>query len=94
MTTRLQRMLRKSELPMFVGIQRTVIDEAIKNGEFPKPVPITDGGRAVAWLEDELIAWQAARVAKRDGMSPNQIMQEAITKIAAKGRPVRRAGAK
>ena len=62
---RLQRLYRKRELPTFTGLQRTKIQELINLGEFPKPVPLTDTGRAVAWLEADLIAWQAARLAKR-----------------------------
>jgi hypothetical protein len=34
----LQRILRKHDLVHFTGLKRTAIDEAIKNGEFPKPV--------------------------------------------------------
>jgi predicted DNA-binding transcriptional regulator AlpA len=38
----------------------------IKTGEFPKPVPLSDSGRAIAWLETDLIAWQNARIAARN----------------------------
>jgi prophage regulatory protein len=64
---RLHRIVRRRELPQFVGLQRTQIDELIKRGEFPKPVPLSDTGRAVGWIEDELAAWQRQRLAKRDG---------------------------
>ncbi|MEI9805358.1 MAG: AlpA family phage regulatory protein [Pseudolabrys sp.] len=66
---RLQRMIRLSELPLYVGIKRTVIGELITRGEFPKPVPISDSGRAVAWLETDIITWQNSRIAKRNSVA-------------------------
>jgi predicted DNA-binding transcriptional regulator AlpA len=53
---RLNRMYRLKELPEFVGLRRTQISELIRIGEFPRPVPLTDSGRAIAWLESDLAA--------------------------------------
>jgi prophage regulatory protein len=63
---RLNRMYRLRELPQFCGLRRTQIGEMIKAGAFPKPIPLSDAGRAVAWLETDLIAWQNARIAARN----------------------------
>jgi prophage regulatory protein len=63
---RLNRMLRLRDLPEFVGLRRTQIGELIKAGQFPKPIPLSDAGRAVAWLESDLIAWQNGRIATRN----------------------------
>jgi predicted DNA-binding transcriptional regulator AlpA len=63
----LHRIIRQRDLPAFVGLQRTQIDELIKKGEFPQPIPLSDGGRAKGWLEDEVAAWQRQRLAKRVG---------------------------
>ena len=65
-SNRLNRMFRLRDLPEFVGLRRTQITELIKTGEFPKPVTLSDAGRAVAWLEADLIAWQNARIATRN----------------------------
>jgi prophage regulatory protein len=62
----LNRVYRLAELPKFVGLRRTQIAEMIKAGAFPKPIPLSDGGRAVAWLEADLIAWQHGRIAARN----------------------------
>ena len=62
----LNRMYRWRDLPPFVGLRKTAIEELIKIGEFPKPVPLSNSGRAVAWLEADLIAWQTARIAARN----------------------------
>jgi prophage regulatory protein len=64
---RLHRIVRRRDLPQFAGLQRTQIDELIKKGEFPRPIPLSDTGRAVGWLEDELAVWQRQRLAQRDG---------------------------
>ena len=40
------------------------IDRLEKAGQFPKRVKLAEN--SVAWLEDEIIAWQAERIAARD----------------------------
>lgn len=62
----LNRMYRLKDLPQFVALRRTQIAELIRAGQFPKPIPLSDTGRAVAWLESDLIAWQHARIANRN----------------------------
>lgn len=62
----LNRMYRLKELPQFVGLRRTQIAELIRAGKFPKPIQLSDTGRAIAWLEADLIAWQHARIAERN----------------------------
>jgi predicted DNA-binding transcriptional regulator AlpA len=66
MKSTLQRIFRKRQLPAYVGLQRSQIDELIRKRQFPPPLSLSDGGRAKGWLESELVAWQAARLAKRD----------------------------
>jgi predicted DNA-binding transcriptional regulator AlpA len=60
------RIIRRHDLPKYVGLQRTQIAELIKSGQFPRPISLNDNGRAVGWLEDEVIAWQRQRLSKRD----------------------------
>jgi prophage regulatory protein len=45
-----------------IGLGKTTIYSLIKEGEFPRPVPI--GGRAVGWVENEVIQWANDRIAK------------------------------
>lgn len=61
---RLHRIIRKRDLPAYTGLQRTALEELIKQGLFPKPIPL--GDRAVGWLEHEVAIWQAQRIARRD----------------------------
>jgi predicted DNA-binding transcriptional regulator AlpA len=62
----LHRIIRRRDLPQFVGLQRTQIDALIASGEFPQPIPLSDSGRAVGWLWDEVAAWQRDRLARRE----------------------------
>jgi prophage regulatory protein len=64
--SRPHRLVRERDLPAYAGLKRTQIAELIKRGEFPRPIRLSDGGRAKAWLEDELTNWQRQRLAKRD----------------------------
>ncbi|MEQ7760117.1 AlpA family transcriptional regulator [Xanthomonas hortorum] len=56
------RLLRIAQVKDRVGMSQTTIYDRIKKGTFPKPVPL---GTLVAWLESEIDAWIAARVADR-----------------------------
>lgn len=67
--TQLNRMIRLADLPQYVGLQRTQIDQLIAAGEFPKPIKLSDTGRAKAWLECEVLEWQNARILKSRGES-------------------------
>ena len=63
-------MLRKAlRLPAVIaatGKSRSEIYEDMALGRFPRNFPTSEDGRAVAWWEDEIIAYQKARDAVRD----------------------------
>ena len=65
----LHRIIRRRDLPEFTGLQRTQLSELIARGEFPAPIRLSDSGRAVGWLRDEVAAWQRDRLAKRESKS-------------------------
>jgi prophage regulatory protein len=65
LSDKLFRVIREKELSLYVGLKKTQIAELIKQGQFPKPIKLSDNGRAVAWIEGELVAWQAQRIQKR-----------------------------
>lgn len=62
-----RRFVRFARLKPDFGIDysRMHIDRLEKAGRFPKRVQL--GPNSVAWLEDEIIAWQAERISARDG---------------------------
>jgi prophage regulatory protein len=58
------KLLRLEEVLNRVCLSKSSVLRQVTLGQFPRPVRV--GERRVAWLEDEIIAWQAARVAVRD----------------------------
>lgn len=46
------------------GMGASTVYWRMDRGEFPKSVKL--GEKAVAWIEDEVAAWQEARIAERD----------------------------
>ena len=65
MTQLTSRLLRLPDVVKFCGLKPTQIYEHVRAGEFPKPIKLTDSGRAVAWDEAELVAWRERRIAAR-----------------------------
>ena len=66
MKTILRRVLRKPEVLAASGYRPTQLDLLIEQGKFPRPIRLSEGGRALGWYEDEIIAFQQARIAERD----------------------------
>lgn len=57
------RILRPREVFQRVGLSRTAVYDAARQGKFPRPIKLTE--RATGWLESEVDAWIAARAAER-----------------------------
>ena len=62
----LRRVLREPEVLAASGYRKTQLDLLIQQDKFPKPIRLSEGGRARGWFEDEIIAFQEARRAERD----------------------------
>ena len=54
-TRRVTRLIRLPEVQHRVGLGRSTIYRWMSEGKFPKPVQL--GGYAVAWGEEDIIAW-------------------------------------
>ncbi|MBZ9673441.1 helix-turn-helix transcriptional regulator [Mesorhizobium sp. ES1-3] len=61
---RAKRFLRRSDVQDFTGLPTSTLYELMQKGEFPKPINLSP--RTVGWIEDEVIAWQEAKIAQRD----------------------------
>jgi predicted DNA-binding transcriptional regulator AlpA len=72
---RAERVIRLHELPAFLGVQRSQVNEAIKKGLL-HPRPAYPGARAQVVTETEVIALQQAAAA------------EAEAKVAADEKPI------
>jgi prophage regulatory protein len=60
-----QTILRRADVERATGLPRSTLYEMMAAGRFPKPVRI--GARSVGWIETEILGWQKARIAERDG---------------------------
>ena len=60
----LRRILRLPQVVEATGETRSTIYKQISEGEFPKPVKL--GAKSVGWVEDEIAAYNDARIAQRD----------------------------
>ena len=64
MSTAAAHLLRLPEVIALTGMQRSTIYDSIRAGTFPAPVHLTATARA--WVEGEVHAFIAARIAARD----------------------------
>jgi predicted DNA-binding transcriptional regulator AlpA len=61
-----KNVLREPAVQARTGLKTTALNDAIARGEFPAPFYPTDSGRTKVWLEVEVDAWLADRLAQRD----------------------------
>ena len=61
------RFIRKIPTAKLVGWHPSHLMRKVRAGEFPQPVQL--GTNSVAFVEDEVLAWQKARIAERDAKS-------------------------
>jgi prophage regulatory protein len=59
------RFIKLDEVIEMTGLPRASIYKAMNAGTFPKTVPV--GGRAVAWIDLEVLEWMARKIEERDG---------------------------
>jgi predicted DNA-binding transcriptional regulator AlpA len=48
----------------FFGFAASQLETKIRMGEIPKPISLTDTGRARGWFGHPILAWQQERLAK------------------------------
>lgn len=58
------RVLRRPEVTAIVGLGTTKLYELIGNGQFPKPIRLSE--RSVGWLESEVQGWIKERAESRE----------------------------
>lgn len=77
------KFLRLPEVLIRGGFSRSTAYELIAAGKFPQPIKISK--RAIAFAEDEIEAWQQARLAERDAaFAEDEIEDWAAERIAAR----------
>lgn len=65
-----QSLLRLPKVEAATGYKRSTIYRLIQRGEFPAPISLSPGGRASAWIEDEINAWVQQRIAESRNGGP------------------------
>lgn len=60
------KLIRLPETLAKTGLSRTRLYEAVSAGTFPKPVKLGPDARAIGFVETEIDAWIAARIAQRE----------------------------
>lgn len=58
------RLIKLKEVIETTGLSRSTIYKYIEDGLFPRSVSL--GGRAVAWVDEEVKDWIVARIEERD----------------------------
>lgn len=61
-----RKILRRDEVKRRTGWSTSTLYAKMADGIFPKPIKLDPEGRAVGWIEDEVDAYQASRIASRD----------------------------
>jgi prophage regulatory protein len=64
-----RRIIRLRQVEEVTGEKRSTIYKRISEGEFPKPVKL--GAKSVGWVEEEIAAYNEARIAARDAAQNN-----------------------
>ena len=54
-------MVRKIHVSKIVGLSTTHVEKLIREGKFPAPFKLSEGGRASGWFQSTLTAWLSAR---------------------------------
>ena len=68
------RFLRKREVMQLTGLSSSGLYALMSVNKFPKSIKLSE--KSVAWLESDVLQWQAERLAA-NGMAANDTMQGA-----------------
>jgi prophage regulatory protein len=55
-------LLRRNDVEARTGLARATIYNMVRLGKFPAPIPLTESGRAVGWLESDVDAYLQNRI--------------------------------
>jgi prophage regulatory protein len=60
-----EAILRLPDVARRIGLSRSSIYSRIAEGDFPKPIQLGAGARAIGFLESEVADWLAAQAERR-----------------------------
>ena len=86
MSDLLEKLLRIAEVEAATGLDRSTLYRQITAGEFPEPIQLSPGGRAVAWKQSEVSTWIEERATKgREAWRANRPKAQAMAKARRAG---------
>lgn len=62
------KLIRLRSVLDLTGISKSYIYQLVSLDLFPKPIQLIENGKAVAWVEQEVIEWIDSRIAARDNV--------------------------
>ena len=65
----IDRIMRMPDVMRTVGLSRPQIYLLIQQGEFPKQIKLTPGGKVAGWLQSEVMGYLKTRVAESRGLA-------------------------
>lgn len=67
-THQIDPILRRKDVTEAVSLSSSTIYAMVAKGNFPRPIKLSNGGRASGWLLSEINTWKQSRLAERDGL--------------------------
>jgi predicted DNA-binding transcriptional regulator AlpA len=61
-----RRILRRRQVLELIGMGRTALNRAVREGRFPQPIVLFEGGRILVWDEEEVLNWLDGRFEARE----------------------------
>lgn len=58
----MKKLLRRPAVQAATGLSRSGLYAQIAKGAFPRPIPLTDDGRSVAWDAEAVDTWITSRI--------------------------------
>ncbi len=58
----MKKLLRRPDVQAATGLSRSGLYALIAKNAFPRPVPLTENGRSVAWDADAVEHWITSRI--------------------------------
>lgn len=58
----MSQLIKLPDVIKLTGLSSSSIYRLASNGEFPKPIKLTAGGRSSAWVVDEVNKWVDERI--------------------------------
>lgn len=59
-------LLCRKQVSTLISRSKSWIYKEMSEGRFPKPITLSDSGRSVAWISDEIVAWIESRKEARN----------------------------